>query len=130
MSNIFELATRKAIRFQSNKGLLTVEQLWQLPLQGATSLDEVAKAINRQLKDAEDVSFVEPVSSDMSGLQLQMDIVKHIISVKVSERDEAVEKQKKKALKLQLESILQQKKDAELQQLTVEQIQAELAKLG
>ena len=32
MINIFEQASRKALRFQTIKGELTVEQLWQLNL--------------------------------------------------------------------------------------------------
>ena len=30
--NLFEKATRKAFRFPTGKGELTIEQLWQLPL--------------------------------------------------------------------------------------------------
>jgi hypothetical protein len=50
--NIFEQATRRAIRFESAKGDLSVEQLWDLPLQSRNQfdLDTVAKTVNRQLK--------------------------------------------------------------------------------
>ena len=48
MSNIFELATRKALRFGTERGPVTVEQLWQMPLQSKNlfDLDNVAKACN------------------------------------------------------------------------------------
>ena len=60
---MFEKATRRKLRFTSAAGLLSTEDLWDLPLTSATgkaNLDDIAKALNRRLKDAEEVSFVAP----------------------------------------------------------------------
>ena len=58
--NLFEIATRAKFRFDSLKGALTVEQLWELPLQSRTGvdLDTVAKGINASLKEVAEESFV------------------------------------------------------------------------
>ena len=47
--NIFEQATRQAFRFESPKGFLTVEDLWNLPLTnntGRANLDGINAGIN------------------------------------------------------------------------------------
>ena len=52
MSNLFEVAARKKYRFDSQKGLLSVEELWDLPLQStkSVSLDSIAIALNKEIK--------------------------------------------------------------------------------
>ena len=49
--NIFEQASRAKLRFDSVKGQLVTEQLWDLPLQSKTNfdLDTVAKGISGAL---------------------------------------------------------------------------------
>lgn len=43
MQNIFEQAVRQKLRFQTVRGLLTVEQLWDLPLdKGEVNLYQIA----------------------------------------------------------------------------------------
>jgi len=57
---IFEKATQEKFRYPSTKGLLTTEQLWELPLTAKSgfSLDDVAKAVNAELKAIDTESFV------------------------------------------------------------------------
>ena len=60
MDNLFMQATREKFRFESSKGDLSVEQLWDLPLTSRTGfdLDTVAKAVNADLKASNEESFV------------------------------------------------------------------------
>ena len=39
-NNIFEYATRSKLRFQSSHGVLTVEQLWEVPLRSKAGDDK------------------------------------------------------------------------------------------
>ena len=90
--NIFEQATRRAIRFESAKGDLSVEQLWDLPLQSRNQfdLDTVAKTVNRQLNAVTEESFVSVRENPAKETHsLKLEIVKHIISVKLQEAEEA-----------------------------------------
>ena len=59
--NLFEIATRKKLRFPSLKGELSAEQLWDLPLSSRVGLDldNIAKAVNKDLKAEEEDSFVK-----------------------------------------------------------------------
>lgn len=54
--NIFEQTSRLKLRFDTTKGMLTAEDLWDLPLTsdaGKANLDDVAQSLHRELKDAE-----------------------------------------------------------------------------
>jgi hypothetical protein len=85
---MFERATRLALRFDSPKGPLMVEDLWLLPLTSATSkanLDDIAKQQFALLKSDANVSFVEPTRKSNDIDQLKFDIVKHIIDMRLAE---------------------------------------------
>lgn len=77
---MFEKAAKCKLRFQSSKGALSVEDLFDLSL---TSLDNLAKDVNRQLKAEVEESFIEKKSQNSSDLELRLDILKHVIAYKV-----------------------------------------------
>jgi len=109
---MFEKATRQKLRFDSPKGQLTVEDLWDLPLTSGTgkaNLDDVAKELFKQLKDGDDVSFVTPAQKSDATVQLKFDIVKHVIDVKVAERDVAATAAANKEKKQRILGIIAQK---------------------
>ena len=85
---MFEKASRLKLRFASATGNLTIEDLWDIPLTGPLgdlSLDDIAKKINRDIKEREEESFVIEKSSKSSILELKFEIVKHIIKIKLNE---------------------------------------------
>jgi hypothetical protein len=65
MDNLFLVASRSKFRFNTASGTITTEDLWDLPLSsGKANLDDIAKALNKQLKDAsEEQSFVKPAAA-------------------------------------------------------------------
>lgn len=114
-----EQALRKKYRFPSQAGMLTLEQLWDLPLKGrnnaSADLDGVAKAVHAKLKEETEESFVE-VSSNPQQVELEnmLEIVKHVISVKQTEASEAKTSAEKAARKRELLELLHDKKNEEL----------------
>lgn len=131
MSN-FEKASRQAVRFTTPKGNLSVEDLWDLPLTTTTSgpsLDNVAKGLSRQIKEADTESFVVKATQADEVLQLKFEIVKHIIGVRLAENAKALEAKTRSQEKQKLLEILDRKKNAQLENLTVEEIEASLAAL-
>ena len=103
---IFEQASRERIRFQTQVGAVSVEDLWDLPLSSKTNkpnLDDIAKGLYKELKNTEDaVSFVNKpaTSSKTNRTQLMFDIVMHIINVRLEENAVAA-KTRETAEKLQ-----------------------------
>ena len=128
--NLFEIASRQAWRFPSVKGQLTVEQLWQLPLQSRDGfdLDGVAKNVNADVKTQTEESFVTPVKVDDTP-RLKLDLVRHIISIKLAERDAAQSARARAEERQKLLNILERKQDATLEAASVEEIQKRLAEL-
>lgn len=121
--NNFELASRKKLRFETEKGLLSTEDLWDLPLTGRTvCLDNIAKALFKELKEsADEVSFVSSVVKDNKA-QLMFDIVKHIIDVKVAERDAQQELVVRRQQKQKVLELIAQREDGALGEMSLEDL--------
>lgn len=130
--NIFEQASISKLRFESPRGELSTDQLWDIPLtsRNGFSLDDIAKAVNRQLKATAEESFVTPVSSGASTkLQLQLEILKHVIAAKMKARDDAAHAAERAQKKAKLLEVLAEKQEDGLRQLSVEELQAQIASL-
>lgn len=77
--NLFELAARKKLRFESSRGLLSTEQLFDLSLQ---ALDQIAIALDKKIRDTAPKSFISDKPAVDSDAQNSLEIVKHIIEYK------------------------------------------------
>jgi hypothetical protein len=128
--NIFEQGTRKGLRFSTDRGQLTIEDLWDLPLTGRTSnsnLDDIARGLHKQIKaSADEVSFVAPTTGQGTNeeLQLKFDVVKHIIDVRVAERDAAKEAAARREQKQRLLEIIDRKQGQALEGKSLEELTA------
>ena len=134
MADIFERASRGALRFESAVGDLTTEQLWRLPLTergDKPDLDKLARAVNSELKSLDEGSFVklkpDPRKTD---LELKLDILKHIIDYKIGLQDAAVKAAEARARRERLLAALAKKEEADLAGLSRAEIEAEIAKIG
>jgi hypothetical protein len=129
---MFEKAARTKLRFPSTRGELSAEQLWDLPLTSRSGfdLDTIAREINQNLKASTEDSFVTVRVNPMKDrFELSLDILKHIIQVKLDEIAEAAKISARRAEKSRLVEILDQKKDQALLNLTPEEIQQRIAAL-
>ena len=131
IEQMFMEATRKKLRFKSSQGMLSVEALWDLPLQSKNkaSLDEVAISINRELKSMEEESFVSTPRTGTSEQQLRLEIVKTIIDIRKAENAERLEAADKARQRQELLEILEEKKKEEVKGLSVKEIEAKLKAL-
>ena len=125
MNNV-EKATRLRLRFETSRGNLNVEDLWRLPL---AELDKLAIALNKQLKESSEESFIKAKSKDNKLLELRFDIVKHIIETLLSEDEEKKKAADKRAKREQLLELIAKKKNQELEGKSLEELEAELTKL-
>jgi hypothetical protein len=129
---MFEKATRLKLRFESTKGLLTTEDLWDLPLNSAArhaNLNDVARAISRELKDSSQEDFVSQKTPENDVLQLKMDIVKHVIAVRLAEADAAKQAAARREKKERLLGLIEQKQNEQLGGKSLEELQAMVAEL-
>ncbi len=126
--NLFETAVREKIRFTTNRGVLSVEELWDLSL---NSLDTLAKGINKQVKAEEEESFIPSAKKRKNSTPtLQLEILKHIIAVKVEEADVAKTRAEKAAKRAHLKTLMAEQVNKELSAKSVDDLQKMLAELG
>lgn len=130
---MFEQASRMKLRFETERGSLSAEDLWDLPLTSSTgrlNLDEIALDLHGQLKGAaEVVSFVDEAAKGDPVVQLRFDLVKHIIDVRKKENAEALAAKDRQATKQRLMAALERKRDNKFETMSEEDLHAELAKL-
>lgn len=123
---MFEKATRMKLRFQTSRGVLSVEDLWDLNLE---SLDSIAIGLNKKLKESQTESFIKTKTKDTTELELKFDIAKHIIDVKVAELEARKDAAEKRAKKQKLMELISKKQDAELEGKSVDELMKELETL-
>lgn len=108
---LFEKASREKLRFNSVKGLLTTEDLWDLSLQ---DLNGIAKGLKKDLTAAEEEDFLEDISKENLGFKFKFDIVLHVLNTKKDERDKKKKMAEKKAQKEKILNVLKDKQDESL----------------
>jgi hypothetical protein len=131
-TNIFEYAVRSKVRFQSTKGELTVEQLWDVPLRSRDdfNLNAVAKAANKALKDISEESFVEHTKTpEHTRREIALLLVKHVIDTKLVEEETAKKRADNKIEKEKLLGILAEKQAGKLSELSEKELQKRIAAL-
>jgi alpha-D-ribose 1-methylphosphonate 5-triphosphate synthase subunit PhnL len=124
---MFQKAARQKIRFDSPKGQLTAEDLFDLPLTstvGKANLDDIAKSLFKQLKSGDDMSFVTPAQKTDGTVQLKFDIVKHVIDLRVVERDENAASADRANKKQKILALIADKQDGELGAKSIDELLA------
>lgn len=122
---LFIKASRKKIRFPY-KGSATVEDLWDLPV---TELDKIYKSLNAKVKLTKEESLLETKTDEDEELTVQIEIIKHIVSVKLEEKKEAEKAKERKEQKQKIMSILASKQEEALKGKSVEELQKMLDEL-
>lgn len=128
--NLFEVATRNQFRFPSDRGDLTVEQLWDLDLKSKNGfdLDTIARAINKELKAETEESFVNITPNPKKKpLEQKLELVKYIIETKMEEAKKAKERAERKEKREKLMRAIADKQDKQLSDASLEELQKELA---
>lgn len=119
MSN-FKEASRQKLRFQTPVGLVTTEQLWDLPLQ---ELDAMAVKLEEDYNKSGKKSFLVAKSKKDKQIKLALDIVIEVLEDKVQERDAAAQAASDKEHNQKILERIQQAKDKELDGLSVKELE-------
>jgi len=137
--NIFELASRRKLRFSAPVGRISVEDLWDLPLSvvktrpGAAPMDLdgiSAVALQELGMYTNSVSLVNPKPSQgKDEAELRVEVLKHIIGVKQEEAKEARQAAARKAEVTRLKEALASKDEAKVAAMSESEIKARLAEL-
>jgi len=115
---MFEKASRMKLRF-AYKGVCSVEDLWDMRL---VELDSLFKALNTQLKAREGESLLGAVSPADKVLDLQIEIIKHIVKTRLTERDARMASAEKAEKKQKILGIIADKQNAVLLDTPLEEL--------
>ena len=124
--NIFEYAVRNKIRFPF-KGMISAEDLWDLSL---ANLDSIYKTLNKQVKQSEEESLLVTKTNVDTELEVQIAIVKHIVAVKLEEKEAREKAAAKNAQKQKIMAIIATKEDEALQNSSVDDLRKMLEELN
>lgn len=116
--NIFEKAVREKTRFNF-KGLISVEDLWNLPLE---SLDSIWCTLESDLEKLPKKSLLATSTKQRDEIEFKQEIIKHIVETKKSEKL-ANEQAKANATKKQMVlDIIEAKQNDDLKNMSVEEL--------
>ena len=124
--SIFEKASKSKLRFATGRGQLATEDLWDLSLE---SLDTIAKAVNKQLKVETEESFIGKKTKTNDILELKLEILKHIITVKLAEKQAKAQRAERNAKLAQLRELAASKQNEALAGSSLEEINNMIAEL-
>lgn len=130
--DIFAYAARNKLRFETPRGNLNVEDIWDLPLTAegnALSIDVVGKAMARAVKESEgDEAFVvtKKTEEDLT-VKVRLQILEHIRDWKLDYAAKAEKAAVTKARAARIREIIENKKDEELGEKGIEELEQMLA---
>ncbi len=119
----FKLASQQKIRFQTTKGLLSTEQLWDLSLD---ELDALAVSYETEHKQSGKKSFLTKVSVKDKTAKLRFDVVLDILNTKVEEMNAATEAAEIKEHNKKIIQLISEKQDESLKGKSIKQLEAML----
>lgn len=119
----FKLASQQKLRFQTSRGLLSTEQLWDLSLE---DLDALAISLEVEHKQSAKKSFLAKTSVKDKTAKLRFDVVIDVLNTKVAEQDAASEAMEIKEHNKKIISLIAEKQDESLKGKSIKQLEAML----
>lgn len=134
MNDLFIKAAKNKFRFPSVLGGpgITVEDLFTLSLTGnnGLNLDQVAREVNRQLKEQTEESFVQTrKSATKTLLEDKLDIVKTVIQIKQDDMEKSKKAVERAAKRQKLMEAIDNADNRELQTASKEELLKQLEEL-
>ncbi len=123
--NIFEYAVENKLRFPY-KGNISTEDLYSLSV---SDLDTIYKTLKREAKRNGEESLLATKSNDDVALDTKIEIVKHIVEKKLAQVEARKTAAANKAKKDKILSILEEKQDAALKNMSEEDLRKMLETL-
>ena len=121
---MYKKAIRAKLRFQTSKGLLTIEQLWGLTL---TELKNLIISLHETVKKvpSEDLAFLETETvQEESEDKMRFNIAVDVYKTKQQEAKDSREEASKKAYNQHIAGIIAEKEEADLRNKSIDELKA------
>lgn len=120
---MYKEALQKKLRFKTNKGMITTEDLFDLSLQ---NLNTLIIMLDKKISEAPKKSFIEELPAEENDDELRFSIVKDVINIKLKARKDNIDKAQADAQKKRILEILAKRNDEELEKKSTEELRAML----
>lgn len=119
---MYKQASQLGLRFGTNVGPLSVEQLWDL---SQTQLSNSIKAVKKVLKknDDDELSFLESTKEVDVENQLRFDILKDVYLTKKKESEEYQNAIDIKAHNQKIDTLIAEKQEGNLREMSIEDLE-------
>jgi hypothetical protein len=125
MVNMFEKASRIKLRYDY-RGLITVEDLWDLPLQ---ALDSLYKKYNAEQRASSEDSLLKTTTPEDAETALRIEILKHVVGVRQAEALAKIEAKAKREKAQQINELIAEKEQQGLRDKSVDELRKMLEEL-
>lgn len=122
---MYKEASKQKLRFTTSKGLLSVEQLWELDV---NTLDSLAVSLQESYENSKGKSFLAKTSAKDKTIKLQFDIALDILLTKQADSEAAKEAKDNKEFNQKIMGIIQEKNEDALKGKSVKELTALLKK--
>lgn len=117
---MYKEASKNKLRFQTNKGILSTEQLWDLSL---TDLDSLAVSLEKAYKESGKKSFLVVKSKKDKELKLKFDICLDVLSTKVEEQELLTKDRERKEHNAKIDALIAEKQEESLKSKSIEELE-------
>ncbi len=117
----FKQASKEKLRIQTNKGLLSTEQLWDL---NTDDLDTLAVSLDEEVEKAGKKSFLAKKSVKDKTAKLKFDVVLEILNTKLEEEAKFAQDAENKRHNKEIDTLIAEKQGESLKKKSVKQLEA------
>ena len=118
---MYKEALQKKLRFKTNKGMITTEDLFVLSLQ---NLDTLARMLDKKISEAPKKSFIEELPVEENDDELRFSIVKDVINIKLKARKDNINRAQIDARNKRIAELIAKKEDEALENKSIEELRA------
>lgn len=117
---MYKLAAQQKLRISTSRGLLSVEQLYDLPI---AELDSLAVKLEDDYKNSKGKSFIAKKTEKDKTIKLQFDIVLDVLTTKVELQEASQNAQEIKAHNQKILAKIADAQDKQLDNLSVKELE-------
>ncbi len=118
---MYKEALQKKLRFKTNKGMITTEDLFDLSLQ---NLNTLAIMLDKKISEAPKKSFIEELPVEENDDELRFSIVKDVINIKLKARKDNINRAQIDARNKRIAELIAKKEDEALENKSIEELRA------
>ena len=122
MSN-FKEATKQKLRFNTSKGSLSTEQLWDLSVE---ELDTLAVSLEKEYGESGKKSFLVTKSVKDKKAKLMFDVALEILTSKVEEAEAAAKKKEDQDHNDKIFALIAEKQDDKLKGMSITELRKQI----